>query len=82
MAEVHIDYRGYNIGCQEPRLTSANWQANVASNDRDLYRRMCQKTGRQGAEVITGQTRDEMLSNAKAFIDGVLGNANLAERVA
>jgi hypothetical protein len=65
-------YKGYNISWLEPPLTTADWQASVASDDHDLYRRMCQKTGRSGAEVITGRTRDQMLANAKAFVDEML----------
>jgi hypothetical protein len=49
-------------------MTSAEWIANVASDDRDLQN----KIGKS-AEVISGQTRDEAIANAKAFIDMLLG---------
>jgi len=66
------NYKGYIFSWQEPPLMVGGWQGNVASNDRALYVRMCEKTKKHGAEVIIGRTREEMLAKAKAFIDGVL----------
>ena len=42
-------------------MNSAEWIANVASDDRDLQN----KIGKS-AEVIPGQTRDDAIANAKA----------------
>jgi hypothetical protein len=59
------DYRGFVISWQEPPLTGAKWTANVASNSPQLYALM----GSGGATVIDGRTREEMLTNAKSYID-------------
>jgi hypothetical protein len=67
-------YRGFEISWEEPPLTSAQWTANVASDDPALYDKMCRyRGGRHGAEVIDGGTREEMHANAKAYIDKLLG---------
>jgi hypothetical protein len=65
--ERRKEHRGYIISWQEPPMNSAEWIANVASDDRDLQN----KIGKS-AEVIPGQTRDEAIANAKAFIDMLL----------
>ncbi len=62
-------YRDFTISWQEPPLTSANWTANVASEDRHLNGLM----RRHGAKVIEGRTREEMIVNAKKYIDNLLG---------
>jgi glyoxylase-like metal-dependent hydrolase (beta-lactamase superfamily II) len=65
--ERRKEHRGYIISWQEPPMTSAEWVVNVASNERDLQN----KIGKS-AKVITGQTRDDAIANAKAFIDMLL----------
>ena len=60
-------YKGFEIRWPDPPITSAKWTANVASNDPHLYAKM----GISGVKVIDGQTRDEMIANAKAYIDGL-----------
>ena len=60
-------YKGYEISWPDPPMTSAKWTANVGSNDPHLYAEM----GTHGLKVIDGQTRDEMIANAKAYIDGL-----------
>ncbi len=62
------DYRGFVITWQEPPLTSARWTANVASNSPQL----CSLIGGGGAKVVDGRTHQEMLSNAKRYIDHLL----------
>jgi hypothetical protein len=62
-------YKGFTISWQEPPQTSAKWTANVASEDRRLYDLM----GRKGAEIIDGNTRDEMLIKARQYVDKLLG---------
>ena len=62
------DYRGFTISWLDPPLTSAKWTANVASTSLHLNNLM----GRKGAEVIDGQTRNEMLANAQRYIDNLL----------
>jgi hypothetical protein len=61
------DYKGFEISWQEPPMSSAKWTANVGSDDTRLYTKMA----RHGSQVIDGQTRDEMIANAKACIDGL-----------
>jgi hypothetical protein len=60
------DYKGFEISWQEPPQTSAKWTANVGSTNPRLFNKM---GGR--VEIIDGQTRDEMIANAKAFIHGL-----------
>jgi hypothetical protein len=62
-------YKDFTISWQEPPQTSAKWTANVASEDRHLYELM----GRHGAEVVDSSNRNEMLGNAKRYIDKLLG---------
>jgi len=62
-------YKGFTISWQESPQTSAKWTANVASEDCHLYDLM----GRHGAEVVDGNNRDEMLVNAKRYIDKLFG---------
>ncbi len=66
--ELREDYRGYVISWQEPRMMSAEWVVNVASEDRWLQ----DKIGK-GAKVISGQSRSQTVAKAKSFIDGLLG---------
>jgi hypothetical protein len=61
-------YRGFAIGWQEPPQTTAAWTANVGSEDRRLNAMM----GIHGAKIIDGRTRDEMIANAKEYIDSLL----------
>ena len=65
--ERRKEHHGYTISWQEPPLTSAEWVVNVASYDRGLQDRIG-----KGAKVISGQTRDDAIANAKTFIDGLL----------
>jgi len=58
-------YRGFTISWQEPPVTSAKWTANVASDSMQLNA----LTGRNGAAVIDGRTREEMLAAAKKYVD-------------
>ena len=64
------DYRGFIISWQEPPITSAEWSANVATDDRSLFALM----GRNGPKVINGRTRDEMIADARQYIDDLLGS--------
>src|SRR5271163_4674595 len=61
------NYRGFTISWQEPPLTGAKWTANVASESPHLLNLM----GRNGSEVIDSRTRNEMLAEAKKYIDGL-----------
>lgn len=65
--EKREEYRGYAISWQEPPMTSAEWVVNVASDDRHLQDRIG-----KGAKVISGQSRDDAITKAKAYIDGLL----------
>jgi hypothetical protein len=47
--------------------TSAEWVVNVASDDRRLQDRIG-----KGAKVISGQSRDDAITKAKAYVDGLL----------
>ena len=58
-------YRGFIISWQEPPETGANWTANVGSEEPHLYALM----GRHGAEIIKGQNREEMILNARRYVD-------------
>jgi hypothetical protein len=62
------EYRRYVISWLEPPAISAAWVVNVASEGRDLR----DKIGKSSA-VFSGQTRDDAISNAKAFIDMLQG---------
>jgi hypothetical protein len=62
------DYRGFTISWQEPPITSAQWTANVASESPQLYALMA----RNGAQVIDGHDRDDMLATSKMYIDSLL----------
>jgi hypothetical protein len=62
------EYRHYVISWQEPPEISAAWVVNVASEGRDLQ----EKIGKSSA-VFSGQTRDDAIRNAKAFIDMLQG---------
>jgi hypothetical protein len=67
-------YRDFEISWEEPPFTSAKWTANVASNNPRQYDLMCgDRSGGHGAEVIDDWTREEVLTNAKAYIDKLLG---------
>jgi hypothetical protein len=62
-------YRGFTISWEHPPVLGAsNWTASVASEDRRLNDLM----RRHGAEVIEGRTSDEMIINAKTYIDNLL----------
>ena len=63
--ENHI---GFVISWQEPPMMGSIWTANVATESPQLLALM----GRNGAEVITAQTRDEMIAKAKHYIDHLL----------
>jgi hypothetical protein len=73
MSNESQDYRGFTITWQDPPLTSAKWTANVASDSLHLFNLM----GRNGAEIIDGQTRNEMLANAQSYIDKLLARSRL-----
>jgi hypothetical protein len=68
VANKSEEYKGFTISWQEPPITSAKWTANVATNSPSLFA----LTGRNGAEVKDGRTRDEMIAEAKKYIDGLL----------
>ena len=53
-------YKGFIISWQEPPMIGGTWSANVATNSPQLLALM----GRNGAEVIQAQSRDEMLAKA------------------
>ena len=61
-------YKGFEISWQQPPQTSAKWEANVGSSSPQLYALM----GRHGAQVIDGRTCDEMIANAKRYINGLV----------
>jgi hypothetical protein len=61
-------YKGFIISWQEPPMIGGTWSANVATNSPQLLALM----GRNGAEVIQAQNRDEMLAKAKQYIDRLL----------
>jgi hypothetical protein len=61
--------RGFIISWQDPPRMSGMWEANVATDSPQLLSLM----GRNGAEVIQAQTRDEMLAKARQYIDRLLG---------
>ena len=62
------NYRGFLISWQEPPMMGNGWTANVATDSPQLLSLM----GRNGAEVIEARTRDEMIANAKQYIDRLL----------
>lgn len=62
------NYRGFIISWQEPPMMGSRWTANVATNSPNLFTLM----GRNGAKVIDGRNRDEMIAAAKKYIDGLL----------
>jgi hypothetical protein len=62
------DYRGFVISWLEPPLTGAKWTANVASDSPQLYALI----GGGGAKVIDGRTREDMLANARTYVDSLL----------
>ena len=49
-------------------MTSAQWTANVTSESPLLYALMA----RNGAQVIDGHNRDDMLATSKMYIDSLL----------
>lgn len=64
------DYKGFTISWPEPPETGAGWTANVASGDPGLYALLhC-----RGAEVKVGRTCEEMLAEAKKYIDALLAS--------
>ena len=64
------EYRGFIISWDEPPMWGRDqWTANVASESPHLLSLMRQN----GAKVIEGRTRDEMLGKTKQYIDGLLG---------
>jgi hypothetical protein len=64
------NYRGFVITWEEPPARADRWVANVATESRDLLELM----NRNGAsKVIDGSTREEMIANAKKYIDELLG---------
>jgi len=62
-------YKQFEISWQEPPHTTAGWVGNVASEHPHLYALM----RRNGSQVIEGRTRDEMIANARRYIDGLTG---------
>jgi hypothetical protein len=60
--------RGFIVSWQEPPLTGAKWDGNVATDSPQLLALM----GRNGAHVVEGRTRDEMLANADKYISSLL----------
>lgn len=61
------NYRGFIISWQEPPMMG-RWTANVATDSRNLFALM----GQNGAKVIDGRDRDDMLAAAKKYIDRLL----------
>jgi hypothetical protein len=64
-------YEGFVISWQEPPQTSAKWSANVATDSFQLLQLM----GGNGSKVIDAHTREEMIADAKQYIDNLLGRA-------
>jgi hypothetical protein len=74
MTQQTVEYRNFIISWPEPPIFSGLWSADVATNDRALHAAMIrQNGGAQGATVIEGSTREEMLAKARSFIDQVHG---------
>jgi hypothetical protein len=65
-------YRGFLISWQEPPLTGAKWTANVATESVQLLNLM----GGNGATVIDGRSREEIILMAKGYIDDLLDRAH------
>ena len=75
MTNKTVNYRGYEIGWQDPPLTSAGFDMSIASDDRGLMGRLEAHSGMRGAHNFraTG-TEEQRLTEAKHYIDAVLGN--------
>lgn len=67
MVEKTESYNGFVIAWEEPALLSGKWTASVGSDDR---RRFTMLGGR--APNIEGQTREDMLTKARQYIDDIL----------
>lgn len=78
MENLTENYRGFVITWQEPPLTGAGWSANVATESPRLFALM----GRPSAKVIRGRARGEMIAEARAYVDSLLGGDASNKRAA
>jgi len=62
-----VEYRGFFIFWRKP-LNSGKWTAGITSGSPSLFPAI----EPSGARVIGGHSRDDMLVNAKLYIDGML----------
>lgn len=58
------EYQAYVLSWQQPPLTAAEWVANVASENRELQERIG-----KGSKAISGNTFEDAIAKAKAFVD-------------
>lgn len=75
--EERTEYRSYIIFWHAPELNDVSWAANITSGSPSFFPAMLPDT----TELISGDSRDEMLANAKLYIDGLLerqANRNVA----
>ncbi len=69
---LHKSYQDFEISWEEPPIFSGKWSANVATENLALYGAMVTyRGGAEGAAIIEGQDREEILANARKFIDAV-----------
>jgi hypothetical protein len=60
-------YKGFTISWPDPPQWGATWVANVASEHPHLFILMGK------LKVMDGGSRDEMIINAKKYVDSLLG---------
>lgn len=73
MAEKREHYRGYELCWQEPPLTGAGYEVNIASNDLGLQRKLEQYYGVRGAYAAPPLLLLEgALQHAKDIVDQLL----------
>lgn len=61
-------YKGFIISWQEPPMFGGIWTANVATDLPHLFSLM----GSNRAKVIQAPTRDEMIAEARRYVDRLL----------
>jgi hypothetical protein len=73
MHDELVEYRGFFIFWQKP-LNRGKWTANITSGSPSLFPAI--EPSRAGA--IDGHSRDDMLINAKLYIDGMMDRSSAA----
>ena len=68
MESIREQYKGYIISYQKVPLLGGTFQVSVASNDENLMA----KIG-LGSKVISGRDMEDAKSNARRFVDVILG---------